>query len=205
MNIDEFIHIYEPPKRGCPRTFLALHGTGGDENSLTSVAKALDGDAGILSVRGKVLENGAPRFFRRLSEGVFDLEDLMFRAHQLADYIEVAAEATKFDLSGLVAVGYSNGANIASSLLFLRPGVLAGAVLFRAMVPFEPSKGPDLNGKRVFLSEGKFDPIVPPNDAERLSYLLCSLGADVSLNWSPLDHRLGRDEIDAASEWLKQA
>src|ERR1019366_1948425 len=135
MQNSNFAHIYQPPKNGSARTILVLHGTSGDENSLFPIAEALDPNAGVLSGRGKVLENGAPRFFRRLAEGIFDLEDLAFRTHELADFLETARSSYGFDLAQLVAAGYSNGANIASSLLLLRPETLSGGILLRAMVP----------------------------------------------------------------------
>jgi phospholipase/carboxylesterase len=200
-----FIHIYQPPKNGSLLTILVLHGTGGDENSLLPIAGALDPDAGVLSVRGKVLENGAPRFFRRLAEGVFDLEDLNVRTHELADFVESAHKAYQFDADRVIAAGYSNGANIGSSLLFLRPESLGGAILLRAMVPFEPTHKHDLSAKRVFLSEGKYDPLVPHDNAEHLAHLLREQGAQVTLNWADLDHQLGRSDIDAAKDWLKRA
>jgi len=200
-----FNHLYQAAKAGSTRTILVLHGTGGDENSLFPIAEALDPNAGVLSVRGKVLENGAPRFFRRLAEGVFDLEDLTVRTHELADFIESAGTAYGFDVENVVAAGYSNGANIAASLLFLRPSVLAGGVLLRAMVPFEPKVKHDLSTKRVFLSEGKHDPLVPHDNAEHLAHLLREQGAEVTLRWNDLDHRLGRGEIDAARDWLVRA
>ena len=179
-----------------------LHGTGGDENSLLPIADSLDSSAGVLSVKGKVLENGAPRFFRRLAEGVFDLEDLNVRTHELADFIESARVAYGFDLDQVVAAGYSNGANIAASLLFLRPESLSGALLLRAMVPFEPEHRHDLSAKKIFISEGKFDPLVPHDNAEHLAHLFRERGAEVTLRWNELDHRLGRSEIDAARDWI---
>jgi len=199
-----FMHRYKAPMGNSSRTILALHGTGGDENSLFSMAEALDPDAGILSVRGKVLENGAPRFFRRLAEGVFDLEDLTVRTHELADFIDSARVVYDFDADCVVAAGYSNGANIAASLLFLRPDVLSAAVLLRAMTPFEPEQRHDLSAKQVFISEGKFDQLVPHDNAEHLAHLFREQGAQVTLRWNDLDHRLGRSEIDAARDWLAQ-
>src|SRR5215211_5231691 len=138
-------------------TFVLLHGTGGNEEDLIFLGKELEPNALILSPRGKVLEDGMPRFFRRLSEGVFDIEDLKFRTKELADFVEKASKAYGFDLQHVVALGYSNGANIASSLLLLLPGILSAAVLFRPMVPFIPDTLPNLSRKNIFICAGEWD------------------------------------------------
>src|SRR5207244_898453 len=138
----------------------------------------------ILSARGKVLENGMPRFFRRLAEGVFDIEDLKFRTYELADFVQQASKVYGFDLEHLVAVGYSNGANIATSELLLRPAILASAILFRPMVPLVPDVMPDLSTKHVFISGGLHDPIVSRQETKNLFALLKKAGvADISINW----------------------
>ena len=154
-----FIHRFMPPKNGRTdertrqlttegkvfTTFLLLHGTGGNEEDLIPLAYELDKRVAILSPRGKVLENGiTPRFFRRLAEGVFDLEDLKFRTNELADFVNDASKAYDFDLQHIIALGYSNGANIASSVLLIRPEILSSAILFRAMVPLVPQTLPSL-------------------------------------------------------------
>jgi phospholipase/carboxylesterase len=150
-------------------TFLLLHGTGGNEEDLIPLAYELGQKAAILSLRGKVLENGvAPRFFHRLVEGVFDIEDLKFRTNELADFVKDASKAYGFDMHHVIAVGYSNGGNIASSMLLLRPEILSAAILFRAMVPLVPETLPDLTNKHIFMSSGLHDPIVPKQEAERL-------------------------------------
>ncbi len=179
-----------------------LHGTGGDENSLLPIAEVIDPEAAILSVRGKVLENGAPRFFRRFEEGVFDLEDLHFRSAELAEFISVACDHYQLDKNQIFAVGYSNGANIASSVMFLHPDILFGAILFRGTLPFIPSTPPDLTGKHVFISEGKYDPLVPLETADHLASLFLSYGAKTEFVWNELDHRLGRSEMNVARDWL---
>lgn len=199
---NDFIHIYQPPKAGSTRVLLALHGTGGDEKSLLSVSSIVDPNAGILSVRGKVLENGAPRFFRRLAEGIFDMADLHLRTQELADFIATASSEYSFDLNELVAIGYSNGANIAGSLLLSSPAVVAGAILIRAMVPFEPANLLDLSGKRIFISEGKNDPIVPRAQGTRLQEIFQERGADVTMLWNDVDHRMTRTELDVIKDWL---
>jgi len=163
----------------------------------------LDEQAALLSPRGKVLENGMPRFFRRLAMGVFDQEDLVNRTHELAEFVTAAASEFGFDPGRVFAVGFSNGANIAASLLLLHPGLLAGAVLLRAMAPFEPEMSPDLSGTPVYLAAGRSDQMVPPENTERLAELLKAAGAEVTLDWQPGGHGIGRTEIEAARSWLK--
>ena len=199
-----FVHRYVPHK-DATRTLLLLHGTGGNEDDLLELGARLDPVANLLSPRGKVLENGMPRFFRRLAMGVFDLPDLRFRTDELAGFVAAAARAYGFDARRVTAVGYSNGANIAASLLLLHPGVLADAVLLRPMVPFVPEKAPDLQGVNVLLSAGRLDPIVPPGETERLAVLLREYGAGVTLGWSPQGHELTPAEIEDARRWLAGA
>ncbi len=162
----------------------------------------LASDANLLSLRGKVLENGMPRFFRRLSEGVFDVPDLIARTHELADFVQAATDAYGLDAARVTAVGFSNGANIAAALLLLRPGVLKSAVLLHAMVPLVPDTLPDLAGTRVFLGAGRQDPIAPPAETEQLAALLRRAGADVTIHWQPGGHSLTREEAQAAAESL---
>jgi phospholipase/carboxylesterase len=184
-------------------TFLLLHGTGGNEQDLIPLAYELDKRAAILSPRGKVLENGiTPRFFRRLAEGVFDLEDLKFRTNELADFVIDASKTYDFDLQHVISVGYSNGANIAASMLLLRPEILSSAILFRAMVPLVPQTLPDLSDKRIFMSSGLYDPIVSRQEADRLFDLFKKTGANISLSWQESGHELTMDEIRKAREWL---
>ena len=198
-----FIHQFLPassPQR--TDTLLLLHGTGGDENDLLPLGRMLASDSNLLSPRGKVLENGMPRFFRRLSEGVFDVPDLIARTHELADFIQGATDAYGLDAARVTAVGFSNGANIAAALLLLRPGALKSAVLLHAMVPLVPDTLPDLAGSRVFLGAGRQDPIAPPAETEQLAALLRRAGADVTVHWQPGGHSLTREEAQAAAEWL---
>src|SRR2546421_4386693 len=172
------------------RTLLLLHGTGGNERDLLPIGRELDPSASLLSPRGKVLENGMPRFFRRLSEGVFDLEDLKKRTHELADFVIAAAEHYKIDIKNLIAVGYSNGANIAASMLLLRPETLAATILFRAMVPLIPESQPELSSVRVWIGAGSIDPIVPASETKQLAELLRSAGADVTIRFFRGGHGL---------------
>jgi predicted esterase len=199
----EFIHEFAPGNAtGRGLTLLLLHGTGGDERALLPMAPLLEPGAAVLSPRGKVLEQGRPRFFRRLAEGVFDLEDLKLRAHELADFVETASARYGFNPRRVIAAGYSNGANIAAAVLLLRPRTLAGAVLFRPMVLIMPDELPGLVGMPVFISAGRQDPIVRPEETKRLAKLLGDAGADVTLNWSANGHWLGPEEIALARQWL---
>ena len=199
-----FVHRFIPAEEPGAPTLLLLHGTGGDEKDLLPIGRMFDERAALLSPRGKVLESGMPRFFRRLAEGIFDHEDLVNRTHELAEFVEVAADEYSIDLNRLFAVGFSNGANIAASLLLLHSGLLAGAVLLRAMVPFEPETPPDLSGTPVYLAAGRSDQLVPPENTERLAELLRSAGAEVTLDWQPGGHGIGRAEIEAARRWLTE-
>ncbi len=183
-------------------TLLLLHGTGGTEDDLIQLGREISRSAAILSPRGKVLENGAPRFFRRLAEGVFDVEDLKFRTDELADFVEKASKLYSFDLRNVAAIGYSNGANIAASILLLRPEVLSAAILFRPMVPLIPDTIPDLSKKSIFVSGGSRDPIVPKGETERLADLFKESGAKVFVYWEDSGHELGMGEITEAKKWL---
>ena len=203
-----FVHRYVPPSSdgevAGSTTLLMLHGTGGDEDDLLPLGRALLPGAGLLSPRGKVLENGAPRFFRRLAEGVFDQEDLARRTDELARFISAAVTSYQLDASGVVAVGFSNGANIAASMLMRTPGVLRGAVLLSPMLPFEPETLLDLGGTAVFIGAGRTDPIAPAAQVERLAEVLRGAGASVTLHWTPGGHGITKDELDAARRWIEQ-
>lgn len=183
-------------------TLVLLHGTGGNEEDLILLGKKIEPNASILSPRGKVLENGMPRFFRRLSEGVFDLEDLRIRSHELADFIQKCSLHYKFDLENTIAIGFSNGANISVSMLFLRPEVLQGAILFRAMVPFIPDPLPNLSSKKILLSAGLEDPIVSRNETENLFRLFQKTNAIITLKWQPSSHNLIQEDILVAKPWI---
>jgi len=203
-----FVHRFLPPAADAERagrtTLLLLHGTGGDEHDLVPLGRALLPGAAILSPRGKVLERGAPRFFRRLAEGVFDLEDLARRTDELAEFVEAAARTYALDRDGVVAVGFSNGANVAASVLLRRPGVLRRAVLLSPMVPFEPATLPDLAGTAVFVGAGRSDPMVPVAQVERLAAILRDAGAEVTVHWDPGGHTISSAEVQAAREWLAE-
>ena len=196
----DFIHDFFPGSSS--RTLLLLHGTGGNERDLISLGRELDPNAALLSPRGKVLENGMPRFFRRLAEGVFDLEDLKYRTNELADFVIAAAQHYGFATDQLVAVGYSNGANIAASMLLLRPEIMQTAILFRAMVPLNPDTLPDLSSAHVWIGAGDLDPIIPPSEVQRLVELLRHAGADVTIRFFNAGHGLTNDDVITARDWL---
>ncbi|HET9808006.1 MAG: alpha/beta hydrolase [Deltaproteobacteria bacterium] len=184
-------------------TLVLFHGTGGNEEDLIFLGKELEPTASILSPRGKVLENGMlPRFFKRLSEGVFDMEDLKFRTHELADFIQKCSLHYKFDLNQTIAVGFSNGANIAASILLLRPDVLQGAILFRVMVPLIPNPLPDLSLKKILLSAGINDPIVSRSETEDLYNLFQKTNANITLKWQQSSHNLIQGDILVARRWI---
>jgi len=184
------------------RTLLLLHGTGGNERDLIPFGRELDSDASLLSPRGKILENGMPRFFRRLAEGVFDLEDLKTRTHELADFVTASVRHYKLAANHIVGVGYSNGANIAASMLLLRPEIMHAAILFRAMVPLVPDKLPDLSSVNIWIGAGDQDPIVPASETKRLAELLRRAGADVTIRFAEAAHGLTNDDVEAAHHWL---
>lgn len=197
-----FTYRFEPGTSA--RTLLLLHGTGADENDLLPLGRALDAEATLLSPRGKVLENGMPRFFRRFAEGVLDVEDLKARTDELVSFIEECATRFGFASSNVVAVGFSNGANIAASTLLRHPKVLRGAVLLRPMVPYEPEAGTDLTGVPVFIGAGRSDPLIAPADSHRLATILEERGAEVELSWVPGGHQLDMREVERARTWLAQ-
>jgi predicted esterase len=197
---EEFVYQFVPGPS--PVTLLLLHGTGGDERDLIPLGRALAPEASLLSPRGKVLENGMPRFFRRLAEGVFDLEDLKLRTRELAEFVTRAQRVNGFDPDRVIAVGFSNGANMAASLLLLVPDLLAGAVLFRGMLPLEPEQSPELEEVAVFISAGRHDPYAPVERVESLARVLTAAGAEVTLRWDPGGHAIDAAAVDAAREWL---
>ena len=196
-----FVHRFVRGSSADKPVLLLLHGTGGDENDLLPIGQSLLEGATLLSPRGQVLEHGMPRFFRRLAEGVFDIPDLTRRTHDLAAFLAAAREEYGITQK-IIAVGYSNGANIAASLMLLHPDALASAVLLRAMVPFEPDDEPQLAGVPVLLAAGRNDPIATPDHTRRLNEILSDAGAEVSVHWHPGGHQLGQDDLVAARRWL---
>jgi predicted esterase len=202
----DFIHKFIPGTDShSRRVLLLLHGTGGNENDMVPLGRDVDPSAALLSLRGNVLENGMPRFFRRLAEGVFDEEDVVRRASELADFIPEAGAKYEFDPGTLTAVGYSNGANIAAAVLLLHPDVIKSAILLRAMVPLTPATVPSLGGTRALICSGTHDPIIPVENAERLTAMLRAAGADITLRLQNASHQLVFDEIEAAKNWLGES
>ena len=194
-------HIFIKGKDLNKPTLLLLHGTGGNEKDLLPLAGRIDQEASVLSVRGNVLENGMPRYFKRLEEGIFDEEDLIFRTQELNKFLDEAAEKYEFNRDNIVAIGYSNGANIAGSLLFHYKDALKAAILHHPMVAIRGIELPDLTGKNVFIGAGTNDPICPPEESRELELLLKKANAKVKLHWEDSGHQLTNKEVEVASEW----
>lgn len=203
MPLSPYIHVFEPGSDASAPPLLLLHGTGGNERDLLRLGRALAPDSALLSPRGQVSEHGANRFFARLAEGVFDPAEVTRRTRELADWIEAAAKKYSLDHARLVAVGFSNGANIAATLLQLRPESLGGGVLIRPMVVLDQPAAPgSLAGKRALLLNGNVDPIVPLDHPPRLAALLRAGGAEVTQQFLPASHNLMQADVAAAQDWL---
>ncbi|KJC41172.1 hydrolase [Bradyrhizobium sp. LTSP849] len=200
MTESSFIHRFEPATIAGSPPLLLLHGTGGDENDLLGLGKMISPGSALLSPRGRVLEHGMPRFFRRLAEGVFDEADVRHRARELGDFVADARQ--RYGIAAPVAVGFSNGANIAAALLLLKPDVLSGAILLRAMVPLSDSPKADLAGKPVLLLSGQADPIVPASNSAHLAALLSQAGASVTRKVLPAGHQLSQADVTLARDWI---
>jgi phospholipase/carboxylesterase len=200
MTESAFIHRFEPASIAGSPPLLLLHGTGGDESDLLGLGKMISPGSALLSPRGRVLEHGMPRFFRRLAEGVFDEEDVRRRALELGEFVTEARQ--RYGIAAPVAVGFSNGANIAAALLLLKPDVLAGAILLRAMVPLSDAPKANLAGKPVLLLSGQADPIVPASNSARLAALLAQSGASVTHKVLPAGHQLSQADVTLARDWI---
>jgi phospholipase/carboxylesterase len=196
------IHQFVPATEPGRVPLLLLHGTGGDEHDLLPLGRAVAPGAALLSPRGKVLEGGMPRFFRRLAEGVFDEQDVIRRAHDLADFVQEARKT--YGLAAPIALGLSNGANIAAAVLQLRPDALAGAILLRAMVPLQEPPKADLSGTPVLILSGALDPIVPDENAAQLAAMLGQAGAVVDHRTQPTGHNLSQADLTLTKAWLDQ-
>ncbi|WP_201002670.1 alpha/beta hydrolase [Paenibacillus glycanilyticus] len=197
-------HIFKQGTNPAAPVLVLFHGTGGTEHDLLPLAAAFSPESSVLSIRGNVSENGMARYFRRIAEGVFDLEDLVFRTKELNDFLDQAAEEYGFDRGNLVAVGYSNGANIAGSLLFHYKDSLRGAILHHPMVPIRGLELPNLSGVPVFIGAGENDPICSPEETNELEGLLGGAGAAVDVHWERFGHQLTRSEVAAAAAWYKE-
>ena len=197
-----FIHRFRPPAPGSRDTMLVLHGTGGTEDDLLGLAQTVAPGAAVISPRGKVLEGGAHRFFRRLAEGVFDPAEVRARGEELAEFILAAVSRYELDAERVFALGYSNGANIASTVMLIEPEVLRAAILLRPMLVFVPEESTDLSGRAALISAGRVDPIVPVESVDELVRLLEERGAEVTVKWQLGGHNLVPSEIKEASDWL---
>lgn len=196
------IHIYRKGTDETKPTLVLFHGTGGNENDLLPLAELLSPGSSVLGIRGNVLENGMPRFFRRLAEGVFDEADLIFRTHETKQFLDQAAAQYGFELDRMIAVGYSNGANIVGSLLFHYQDIFRSAVLLHPMVPLRGLELPTLKGVSIFIGAGTNDPIIPSAETLELEELLQGAGAAVTMHWGDQGHRLSMAEAEAAKIWL---
>lgn len=197
-----FEHVWEPGTEADAPVLLLLHGTGGDQHDLLPLGRALAADASLLSPKGKVREGPMPRWFRRLAEGVFDEADLIARSRELVAFVDAASDRYPFARDKVVAVGFSNGANIAAAALLLDPAFARGAVLLSPMVPLRPDSSPDLSGIAVLIGAGRSDPIAPPEEAEALADLFTACGASVDVTWHPGGHAVTPDELRTAQAWL---
>ncbi|WP_339188853.1 MULTISPECIES: alpha/beta hydrolase [unclassified Paenibacillus] len=197
------IHVFRKGKDITKPTLVLFHGTGGNEQDLLPLAEMLSPDSSVLGIRGNVLENGMPRFFRRLAEGVFDEADLVFRTHEIKRFLDEAAEKYGFDANNLVAVGYSNGANIAGSLLFHYKDIFRAAVLLHPMVPLRNVELPSLEGVSIFIGAGTNDPLITSTETQELEGILQKAGAEVTTHWGNQGHRLSMAEAEAAKDWLQ--
>ena len=199
-----FTHRFEAATNPAAPVLLLLHGTGGDEHTLAPLGRAIAPGAALLSPCGKVLEHGMARFFRRLAQGVFDQEDLASRTSDLAQFVDAAAITYSFSLRRLIAVGFSNGGNIATSLLLRYPDKVAGAIILRGMVPFVPEIPVDLNRKPVLVASGLDDPIVGTDEVEELADIYRAANADLTLHWEKSGHILSQGDVLMAFDWLRR-
>lgn len=200
----DFVHLFIPSEKGNKNTLILLHGTGGDENDLVPLGTRVAPDFNLLSLRGKVLENGMPRFFKRLGMGIFDIEDLKFRADELAAFLKDAVEKYGLDASKLIVLGYSNGANIASGVILRHPSVLAAAILLRPMVPYRNAEKVDLKAARILIIAGENDPTMNPKEPKELATLFSGMGAETNIIYEPTGHNLSSRDVTLAKDWISK-
>jgi predicted esterase len=207
LESSDFRHIYVPPEPDAAdgETIVALHGTGGNEHDLIPVVRQIRSSAPIISPRGKVLENGMPRFFKRLAEGVFDEDDVRHNAHLLSDFLLEASHRYGKTDNHLLALGYSNGANIAAAIMLLQPDVFSGAVLFRPMMPLKMKRLPDLTCRSILITTGRFDRVIPSAETQRLIRTLKKAGASVEVVDTDAGHELTAADLEAARSWLAKS
>lgn len=205
INFQSLRYIFKGTGNANAKTLLLLHGTGGDENDLIPLAKNFGNDFNILSLRGNVNENGMPRFFKRLGMGIFDEKDLEFRTHEMVHFLKEVAQKEGFDVAKIIALGYSNGANIAGATLFLHPDFLAGAILYRPMQPFKNSPNANSENKTpLFFSSGKNDPTVNPDDTNAYLKILNENNLDVTFYEMNTGHNLTQEDLGLSVEWFKK-
>lgn len=197
------IHLFQRGADESAPILVLFHGTGGNEHDLLPLARFISPASTVLSVRGNVLENGMPRFFRRLAEGVFDEADLVARTQEMKAFLGEAVEKYELDPNNLVGVGYSNGANIIGSLLFHYGNLFRAAILHHPMVPLRGLTLPDMSRLAVFIGAGANDPICAPQETEELQSLLESAGASVEVHWEHRGHQLTQTEAEAAARWFQ--
>jgi len=204
MEFQPLTYIYKASGQPGAYTLLLLHGTGGDENDLVPLAANFGDTLNLLSVRGNVSENGMPRFFKRLGMGVFDEQDLDFRTDELVAFVKAAAVEKGFDSTKVIALGYSNGANIAGAALVKYPSFLAGAVLYRPMQPFKAITIPAVKTDNVpvFFSSGKADPTIAPTATPKYVDTLKELGYNVAFHNLSTGHNLTREDLELSVEWF---
>ena len=204
LRASEYQHAFWRPEKTMDdgQTIVPLHGTGGNEKDLIGISRRISASSAIISPRGKVLENGLPRFFRRLAEGVFDEHDVVRRAHELADFLVGAASRYGRSSEKLVALGYSNGANIAAAILLLKPEIFSKAVLLRPMMPLLNPPEANLTGKRILIVNGRYDTVIPKESTEKLRLSLEEAGGTVEVITLDAGHEIATDDIALASEWL---
>lgn len=206
MDFKALKYIYQPAKNAGANTLLLLHGTGGDEQDLLPIAKEFGNDFNILSLRGNVSENGMPRFFKRLGMGIFDEQDLNFRTYEMVDFIKGLAEKEDFYSTKIIALGYSNGANIVGSTLVLYPEFLAGAILYRPMQPFKKidAELKNVTNTPVFMSNGVMDPTISQADTVSFVNILKTAGFNVANHSLSVGHALTREDLRLSVEWYQQ-
>jgi len=203
---EPFKHVFREPQGPTDdgHTLVLLHGTGGNEHDLVDMATRVSDASAVLSPRGKVLENGMPRFFRRLANNVFDEADVIQRSHELADFVVAATAGYGRNLDRTTAMGYSNGANIAAAVLLLRPEVFSRAILLRPMVPLKNPDLPDLHGKEILILRGLYDGVIPAESTDRLEEMLTAAGADVTVRNIDAGHEITPQDIATISKWLAE-